>query len=241
MAKNTVKKDKKTVDQAVAASHKKANIIVSVVVGIAALLLIAVAVLSIVRVDPLDKVNAPSESKGEYYEIYDLGASAPLVAERSAQSKVRAALGEMKFSVLTAVLQWSWDYSYNFVRNSDGDKITMTADDVVAKKGGASEYMVEIIYTDATVNGELDKSKAQSLEVDGETVYFDRIKIVIGDTDGSVGEIYLYPYVYERATNKIAGEGVPYETYRVNPIKVRADTTTAYDSLASLIRTIKNS
>lgn len=239
MSKN--KKQNKAADRAVAASHKKANIIVAIVVGIAALFLIAVAVLCAVRVDPLDKVAAPKESKGERYEIYDRGSSSPLVAEKSVQSKIRSALSGMDFSVMNAVLQWNWDYSYNFSRNSDGDKIMMTADDVVAKTGSADEYMIEYVYENATVDGELDKSKAKSLEVDGETVYFDRLKVVIGDTENSVGEIYLYPYIYERATNKIAGGGVPYSTYRITPVKVRANTTSAYAALADIVRDIKNS
>ncbi|MDE7464628.1 MAG: hypothetical protein K2M48_06320, partial [Clostridiales bacterium] len=167
------KKKERSVSEAVKASNKKANIIVAVIVGITALILIAIAVLCSVRVDPLDGVAKPDEKKSEYYELYDVNGTAPLVTTAAAQSKIRTALDGMDFSIMNAILQWNWDYSYNFVRNSSDKKITMTAEEVRSKLPSSSEYMVEYVYENATVNGELDKSKAHSLKVDGETVYFD--------------------------------------------------------------------
>ena len=233
------KKKERSVSEAVKASNKKANIIVAVIVGITALILITIAVLCSVRVDPLDGVAKPDEKKSEYYELYDVNGTAPLVTTAAAQSKIRTALGGMDFSIMNAILQWNWDYSYNFVRNSDDKKITLTAEEVTGKLPSAKEYMVEYVYENATVNGTLDKAKAHSLKVDGETVYFDRLKVLIGDTDNSVGEIYLYPYVYELATNKAADDGIPYETYRVTPIKVRANTTETYKALGEVVSSLK--
>lgn len=234
------KTNKRSVGDAVAASHKKANIIVGIVAGITLLLLITVIVLCTVTVTPLDGLKSPEESKNEYYALYDLNATESLPNNSQTQSKIRTALDDMKFTVMNAVLQWNWDYSYNFVKNSSGKKITMTSDEVVNKSATSSEYMVEIVYSPAVIDGELVTSEAQSLSVDGEIVYFDRIKILIGNTNNDVGEIYLYPYLYERATNKVAGDGVPYETYRITPIKVRANTTNTYAALARLVTSIKN-
>ena len=198
------KKKERSVSEAIQASNKKANIIVVIIVAITALILIAIAVMCSVRVDPLDGIAKPDEKKNECYELYDVNGTAPLVSTAAAQSKIRTALDGMDFSIMNAVLQWNWDYSYNFVRNSSDKKITMTAEEVKNKLPTDSEYMVEYVYENATVNGTLDKSKAHSIKVDGETVYFDRLKVVIGNTNDSVGEIYLYPYVYELATNKVA-------------------------------------
>ncbi|MDE6200275.1 MAG: hypothetical protein K2M47_00130 [Clostridiales bacterium] len=221
-------------------SHKMANIAVIIVAAITALLLIAIAVMCSVRVDPLDGIKNPDSKKSEYYELYDLDTSAPLMTTSNAQSKIRSALGKMDFSVMNAVLQWNWDYSYNFARNSKGKKITMTAAEINEKTATSTEYMVEYIYTNSVVNGELDKSLAQKLTVDGETIYFDRVKVLIGNTDNSVGEIYLYPYIYEYATNRVADDGFRYQSYKITPVKVRANTTETYNALKSIVTEAKN-
>ncbi|MDE6618822.1 MAG: hypothetical protein K2K13_07385 [Clostridiales bacterium] len=239
MAKKNKKNDV-SVAEAVKASHKKANIAVIIVAAITALLLIAIAVMCSVRVDPLDGLKTPDANKSERYELYDLDSSAPLFTTSSAQSKIRTALGKMDFSVMNAVLQWNWDYSYNFARNSEGKKITLASADINEKTATSTEYMVEYIYADAVVNGELDTTLAQKLTVDGETIYFDRVKVLIGNTDGSVGEIYLYPYIYEYATNRVADDGTRYETYKITPVKVRANTTETYNALKQIVTEANN-
>lgn len=239
MAKKNKKNDV-SVAEAVKTSHRRANIAVIIVAAITALLLIAIAVMCSVRVDPLDGLKTPDAKKSERYELYDLDTSAPLMTTSKAQSKIRAALSQMDFSVMNAVLQLNWDYSYNFARNSEGKKITLSASEINEKTSTDKEYMVEYVYADAVVNGELNKSLAQKLTVDGETIYFDRVKVLIGNTDGNVGEIYLYPYVYEYATNRVADDGARYESYKITPVKVRANTTDAYKALANLVTEIKN-
>lgn len=239
MAKKNKKNDV-SVAEAVKASHRAANIVVIIVAAITALLLIAIAVMCSVRVDPLDGLKTPDTKKSGRYELYDLDSSKPIVTTSNAQSKIRAALGKMDFSVMNAVLQWNWDYSYNFARNSKGKKITMSAAEINEKTSTETEYMVEYIYANSVVNGELNKSLAQKLTVDGETIYFDRVKVLIGNTDNSVGEIYLYPYIHDYATNRVADDGVRYETYKITPVKVRANTTEAYNALKQIVAEAKN-
>lgn len=235
MAKN--KKEKSAVK-----TNRAANIVVGVVSGIAALIIIAIIVMCAVRVDPLGDIKVPvaAESKqGARCDLYDLGSDAPLSTNDAAQSKIRSALDSMDFSVMSAVLQWNWDYSYNFVRNTDGDKIIMKSSDVNSVKASESSYMVELVYPEAVINeGVVDNSTCQSLKVDGETIYFDRMKIVIGNSNGGVGEIYLYPYLYNRVTNFMADGGVTYNTYEITAVKVRANTTTAYAALGELVTEI---
>lgn len=241
MAKKKNKKNDVSVAEAVKASRKKANIAVIIIAAVTALILITIAVMCGVRVDPLDGVKTPDLNKSdEYYELYDLDSNAPLTTTKATQSKIRTALGTMDFSVMNAVLQWNWDYSYNFVRNKDDKKITMSASEIIDKKSSADAYMVEYVYKNATVNGELKKSLAQKLTVDGETIYFDRVKVLIGNTENSVGEIYLYPYVYEFATNRVAEDGLQFEKYSITPVKVRANTTEAYKALGNIIAELDN-
>ncbi|MDE6401529.1 MAG: hypothetical protein K2L54_02850 [Clostridiales bacterium] len=237
MSKNK-NKTNKSGSVTVVGSHKKANIIVSIVVGIAALILIAVAVLCAVRVDPLDGLKRP-----ERYDLYKVGTSSPVSTNDGEQSKIRNALNDMDFSVMNAILQWNWDYSYNFKRDADGNKIKMSAEEVGNIGATNSEYMVEFIYKTAQINYDptedksvVDYSTAQSLKVDGETIYFDRVKILIGNTEGSVGEITLYPYIYDRVNNKVADGGAAYDSYEITPIKVRANTTDAFAALAEIVR-----
>ncbi len=235
MSKNG-NKQQKSKSVTVVKSNKKANIAVAIVVGIAALFLIAVAVLSFVRVDPMDGFKRP-----ERYEFYNLGSSQQMSTNDSEQSKIRNAMGDMDFSVMNAILQWNWDYSYNFVRNGKGKKIEMNAEAVSEIGASNSAYMVEYVYKPVTiVDGKINYKTAQSLEVDGETVYFDRLKVLIGDTDDGVGEIYLYPYIYERVHNQAADDGEAYASYRVTAIKVRANTTKTYKALANLAKANAN-
>lgn len=241
MAKNKKSKSNGNIEAQTAKARKRANIIVGIVAGIAAVILIAVAVLSAVRVDPLDKLDKPSAEKLEHYDLYDLGSTTPL-SDDAAQSKIRSALSGMDFSIMNAVLQWNWDYSYNFSRNKSGKKIELTAAEVDAISATENAYMVEYVYNNAAMdeNGEIVKSTAHKLVVDGETVYFDRIKILITDTKDSVGEIYMYPYIYDRVKNRVANDGLTYQNYRVTAVKVRANTTTAFAALADVAASVKN-
>lgn len=215
--------------------HKVANIIVSIVIGFAALIIIAIAVLCSVDVAPLDKVATP-----ERYDFYDLGSSNPTFSNEKTQSRIKGALDTMEFSIMSAVLQGKWDYSYNFVRSESGNKIEMNADEIDAVSAASNAYMIEFVYKQVEIErGEIVTSTAQSLEVDGETVYFDRLKVVIGDSAGDVGEIRLYPYIYDRVHNNAADDGETRAAYRITAIKVRANTTTAYAQLTELATAIK--
>lgn len=234
MSKNTVKKSKNVT---VESSRRTANIIAIIVVAIAALFLVAIGVLCIVRVDPLDKLDKPdANNAAEYYDFYNLGTSEPMSSNEAVQSKLRNIMDSMDFNVMNAILQWHWDYSYNFVRDKDGAKTEWGAAQVQLIRAATDAYMVEVVYKNAEYDekGELIKSSAHSLEVDGETIYFDRVKVVIVDTDNSVGLLTLYPYLYDRVHNQAADGGLPYATYKMTPVTVRANTTDAFDALGEL-------
>lgn len=229
MAKTTKQKSK-NVSVTTVNSHRRANIAVIIVAGIAALLLIAVAVLSGVKVDPMRGFARP-----DYYNFYDLDGETHKPTDGEAQSKIKVAMGDMRFSVMSAVLQWNWDYSYNFKRNSAKEKIELSADEVSDISATSSEYMIELVYSPVKiVDGEIDYSTAQSLDCDGEKVYFDRVKVLVGDTNGSVGTISLYPYIFARLDNQSDIDGIASDTYKVTGINVRANTTKAYAALKEL-------
>lgn len=225
------KTEKKTSGNAL----RKANIAVIVVVSIAALIIIAIAVMSAVHIDPVREIAAPAR-----YALYDKNSDEVEPTNGEAESKIKIALGDMKYSVMNAVFSWTWDYSYSFKR-SKGEKIEVSADKIKDNSvRGTDEYLVELVY-DAipVVNDALDYSKAHSMTVDGETVYFDRLKIFIGNTDGGIGTISIYPYIYARLDNESDIEGISSETYKVVGINVCADTTRAYAALGDVVEMFK--
>lgn len=230
MAKTEKNKNVKVVK-----SNRKANIAVIVVVSIAVLFLIAIAVVSFVHVDPMRDVATP-----ERYALYNHNESNPLGAgEDGPQSEIRSALGNMDFTVMTAILNGHWDYSYNFKRNSSDNKIEVSASDLRTMTASENEYMVEFIYDEIqVVDGALDYSNAQVIKVDGENVYFDRIKVLIGDTGGKVGLISMYPYIFARLNNQSDIEGISSKTYKVTGINVRAETSGAYAALQALAESL---
>lgn len=216
-------------------THRKANIAVIIVVSIAVLILVAVAVLSAVRVDPTKKLGEP-----ERYDFYDLNSTRATSTNKEIQSKLDIAMGDMRFSVMSAILQWKWDYSYNFKRNADGEKIKLSAADIKNISATATEYMVEYVYAPVgVVDDKLDYAAAQSFEVDGETVYFDRVKVLVGNTDGEVGIISLYPYLSARIDNASDIDGIASDTYEITGINVRANTAKAYSALKDLAAELK--
>ena len=224
------KKEQKSNSVTVVKSRRGADIAVFVVVGIAVLILIAVAVLSAVRVNPTDDLEEPS-----YYRLYTLDGTSASPTNDEQQSKLKLAVRSMDFNIMSAILQSHWDYSYNFKRNSDKEKIELSASDVRAISATSSEYMVELVYPETkNDHGVLDYKTAQSIEVDGETVYFDRVKILIGNTAGKIGTISIYPYIYSRLSNVTDDPEFSSETYKVTGINVRADTTKTYAALGEI-------
>ncbi len=216
-------------------TYRKANIAVIVVVAIAVALLVAIAVMCTVKIAPMADIGKP-----EYCTVYDLDAEEREPSNSETDSKLRSAMGDMKFSVMSAVLQWKWDYSYNFKRNKDGDKIELSDEEVKAVSSTETEYMVEYFFKPVELkDGNIDYTTAQSIKVDGETVYFDTLKIVFGDTAGKVGTVSLYPYIGLRIDNDNTDNyEISSETYKVTGINVRADTSSAYAAVKDLITSI---
>lgn len=216
-------------------THRRANIAVIIVVSLAALILVAVAVLSAVRMDPTEKLGTP-----ERYDFYDLDSTRATSTNKEVQSKLDIAMGDMRFSIMSAMLQWKWDYAYNFKRNADGEKVKLSAVDIKNITATSTEYMVEYVYAPVgVIDDKLDYDSAQSIKVDGETVYFDRVKVLIGNTNGEVGTISLYPYLSARIDNASDIDGIASDTYEVTGINVRANTASAYATLKDLATELK--
>lgn len=215
--------------------HRVANIIVVAVVSLAALILIAIGVLCAVDIDPTHDMEKPS-----YYNLYDLNSEERISSNTEVQSRIGVAVGDMKFSVMSAILQSHWNYSYQFKRNSSGERIELSASDIAHIGATSDEYMVELVYPTVGIkDGEIDYASAKSIKVDGETVYFDRVKMLIGNTDGKVGTISLYPYLSVRLDNQSDIPEIASDSYTITGVNIRANTSSAYNALKSLIADMK--
>lgn len=226
------KTQKQSKNVTVITSHRKANIAVIVVASVAAAILITIAVLCGVKFDPMRGLGKP-----EYYTLYSINEKEPAPTNTEAQSKISVALDDMDFTIMSAILQGHWDYSYNFKRKNtdEREKYEITVKELQDIKGTGTEFMVELVYPSVKiVDGVIDYTTAQSIKVDGETVYFDRVKVLIGDTAGKVGTISMYPYIYERVHNQSDLEDLSPDTYKVTGIDVRADSHMAFSSLKEL-------
>ena len=211
-------------------SRRVANIIVITVISVAALLLIAIAVLCSVRVDPLKKLDRPTE-----YKFYKTGSTVVQPTDDETQNRLNAAMNDLDFSIMSAILQGHWNYSFKLKKNTDGDKLEYTPAAISDISSTDSAYMVEYVYDTLKIkDGAIDYTNAKSIKVGDETIYFDRIKVVIEDTAGKVGKISLYPYVYARMDNESDIEGIASSSYKSVGLEVRADTTAAYSALKDI-------
>ncbi|MCH5351410.1 MAG: hypothetical protein J1F39_05545 [Clostridiales bacterium] len=216
-------------------ANRIANIIVIVVAALALIVLAAVIVLSSVKVNPGDKLEKP-----KYYALYNVGETNALGTNTAVQSEIGAALDGMDFSVMSAILEGHWNYNLSFKRNSSDEKIEIGASEVKAISSSSSEYMIELVYDPVKVTETgVDYKTAHSLEVEGEKVYFDRIKVLIGDTNGTVGTISLYPYLTARIENQSDIESLSPDTYKVTGLNIRANTSNTYAALKDLVNKVK--
>ncbi|MCH5159060.1 MAG: hypothetical protein J1F33_07685 [Clostridiales bacterium] len=216
-------------------ADRVANIIVIVVAALALIVLVAIIVLSSVKINPGEKLEKP-----KYYALYNVGETDAVATNPAVENEIVAALDGMDFSVMSAILEGHWNYSFTFKRNSSDKKIEIGASEVKAISSSSSEYMIELVYNQAKVteNG-IDYKTAHCLEVEGEKVYFDRIKVLIGDTNGTVGTISLYPYLTARIDNNSDIQSLTPDTYKVTGLNIRANTTNTYAALRDLIGKIK--
>lgn len=216
-------------------ADRVANIVVIVVAALALLVLVAVIVLSSVKINPGDKLEKP-----KYYALYNLGETNAVGSNPAVENEIKAALDGMDFSIMSAILEGHWNYSLTFKRSSSDEKIEIGASEVKAISSSSSEYMIELVYDTAKVNENgVDYKTAHCLEVEGEKVYFDRIKVLIGDTNGTVGTISLYPYLTARIENQSDLESLSPDTYKVTGLNIRANTSNTYAALRDLVSKIK--
>lgn len=202
------------------------SITVIITATIAALLIIAVAVLNFVRVNPMRAIA--TDDKVKSYEFYDTSATAPFGTTANTNGRIRSALNTMDFSVMQAILEWKWNYNYYFEKTKDEDdktvRVEMTPSQVRAVTPSDSQYMIVLHYEPATVkDNAIDTTNLQSFTLEGSTVYYDTLILLINSSDTKVGLMRIIPYISFRMDNEAEGnEELSPDYYTINPILVRA-------------------
>lgn len=198
---------------------------VIITLSVVAVLIITIAVLACVSVNNFKKLPKP-----EFVQIYNKGSSSVSGLSTSQETEIKSAMNAMDFTIMHAILEWKWNYNFKFVteKNEDGDTVRSeyNADEISALTADDNNYMVIYNYSLAEINeGVINYDSLQSLKVEGETVYFDRLKILVPNTNTNVGLVTIIPYINFRTSNQSNDPDLSSDTYVVNPITVRADTT----------------
>ncbi|MCI9030990.1 MAG: hypothetical protein HFK09_00500 [Clostridia bacterium] len=166
---------------------KRVALPIIIMSSVAALIVIAIIVLSVVTVNPLLGIV------GGYNDVtvYKTEATTPYPNTEVTVEKLKEGVEDTRFSVMHAILEGRWVYSPKFKTEQDKDGETVRAKlTVTATKNltaDASNYMMLFSF---------DEKK--SVKVEGETVEFDRVKVLVYDTVGEIERIVVYPYIQEK-------------------------------------------
>lgn len=145
---------------------KLSVIIVSCVVAAVA---VAVLVLSLVRINPIERLP-----ENYSVDVYAPSATDRLAANDETRAKVTSAIADSSYSIMHAMLEYRFDYSFNFKtqKNEVGDteRVKIYAKDIAGYMSATADaYMLELAY-----------AQPVSVKVDGDTVTFDRVRFLVG-------------------------------------------------------------
>ena len=195
---------------------KLSVIIVSCVVAAVA---VAVLVLSLVRINPIERLP-----ENYSVDVYAPSATDRLAANDETRAKVTSAIADSSYSIMHAMLEYRFDYSFNFKtqKNEDGDteRVKIYAKDIAGYMSATADaYMLELAY-----------AQPVSVKVDGDTVTFDRVRFLVADMSGEIEKVEML--FYESA--KISSEPID-EYYYVTPVEVWMANSNLYAALGELI------
>lgn len=194
---------------------KLSVIIASCVVAAVA---VAVLVLSLVRINPIERLP-----ENYSVDVYAPSATDRLAANDETRAKVTSAIADSSYSIMHAMLEYRFDYSFNFKtqKNEDGDteRVKIYAKDIAGYMSATADaYMLELAY-----------AQPVSVKVDGDTVTFDRVRFLVADMSGEIEKVEML--FYESA--KIGSEPID-EYYYVTPVEVWMANSNLYAALGEL-------
>lgn len=188
-----------------------------IIVGslVAAIVLCAI-ILGVIPVNPIKRLPA------DYSVTIATTGYQQLPMNDDSKAKLDEGIDGNKFSVLHALLEYKYNYRFTFktFKNEDG------------KKERVKYYNKEISAMAATNNAYMltfSWSAPVTVKVQGETIEFDRVKMLVRDMAGEIEKVEMVFYL----NDKIGGEPVD-EYYFVNPVEVNMASSKLYAAIKEI-------
>lgn len=195
------------------------------VVCVVALLAVAILVLSLVKVNPVNELEG--YQRVEVYDLSSANREPELDADLSA--KLEEGMKDTRFSVMQGILEGKVSGKFSFKteaaeEGAEETRIEYRDSDITAVKATATAYMLEFVY-----------GEVKTIEVEGEEVKFDRAIVLVSDSANEIGSLEVVFYQYAMVGNEAEDEDTSSEYYTVSPVVVNADTTALYAAIAEIV------
>ncbi len=157
---------------------------------IVAIIAVAVLVLSLIKVDPFETTF------GGYSEAWLWVDGSPYASKVEGdvdftEKTIEDGLATTKFSVMQSILEGRLGYKPRFQTNTDGEKVTIDAETIISYSQESGTYMLKFFYDDM-----------KTIEVDGEGIDFDRVILIVSESNGEIREMTCIPYCNECVYNE---------------------------------------
>ncbi len=169
--------------------------IIWIPIAVVAVIAVAVLTLSLIKVNPIeDYFGACSRARAE---LWMDGSQYPGKVDDGidlTEKTVKDGLNSSGFSVMQAILEGKFSYkpSISVKRNADGEKepVTVTSSAIRSYVQDEGGYMIKLFYDDT-----------QTIKVDGKSIEYDQMILLINESNGEVRDMICIPYCYDCANN----------------------------------------
>lgn len=169
---------------------KRIALPITIASGVIAALLISVLVMSFIFVNPLKDMT----DGYDYVRVYDKSQTNAYPVGTEGDDEVKKAFGETGFSVMQSILEGRFGLSPNFklvdkegTTTGEKERVNYNMIQIMAVAADADNYMLEFAFKDK-----------KTLKIEGEEVAYDRLKVLVHDTNGEIKKIEAIPYLYEK-------------------------------------------
>lgn len=164
---------------------KKVRKIIWIPTVIVVAILVAVLVLSFVRVNPVldnfggyTRVNYLQSEEHEYRE--------------EIEGKIEEWLKTTDFSIMHAILEGQFSYGLK-IKTLEGEEVTRNSAEIKAFASTEDSYVLKFCY---------DKANPKTIKVDNKEIYYDTMLLRVRESQGEVKEMECIPYIEDNIYNQ---------------------------------------
>ncbi len=194
-------------------------IIAAVIVALA----ITVTVLCLITRKPMDTFNGY-----ERVEVYALSSTDRIEIDGNRADDKKAideALDDADFSLMQGILEGKPGASMKF-KTADDERIEYEADKINTINATDAKYKLHFIYDDV-----------RTVTIEGETVKYDRVIMLVGNTDYEIDTVEVVFYESSRIDNEATGnEDLSSEFYTVSPVVFNCRPTMLYHAITGIVK-----